>query len=235
MTPYRRRRRPLTLLPTAALLLAALATGCSSGGDGPEAGPLLDAARASLGGAQSVHFVITGEDTPQGGLALLGGEGDAERPDRLQGTLQVRVAGLSADVDVLAREGAFYARLPLAPDLARTDPSTLGFGDPSELFGTGLTALLDAATDPRSTGQDRVDGTVVDTVEVTFPGEVVAEVLRSAEPGTDFRGRVSLTTDEPREVRRVVLTGPFYKGIETTYTIVLTRYGEPVEFRDPPA
>lgn len=226
----RRHRAPTALL----LAVAALLAGCGS--DGPAAPPaeaLLTAARTSLATAATVHFVLDSEGAPSSGLALLGGEGDAARPDRLRGTLKVRVAGLSADVDVVAVDGTFYARLPLAPGLTRTDPSTLGFGDPGALFSVGLTTLLDAARDPRDAGQERVDGEVVDTVAVTFPGPAVADVLRSAEPGTDFQGRVGLTRGDPRQVRRVTLTGPFYSGATTTYTIVLTRYGEPVDISAP--
>ena len=138
----RRHRAPTALL----LAVAALLAGCGS--DGPAAPPaeaLLTAARTSLATAATVHFVLDSEGAPSSGLALLGGEGDAARPDRLRGTLKVRVAGLSADVDVVAVDGTFYARLPLAPGLTRTDPSTLGFGDPGALFSVGLTTLIDAA------------------------------------------------------------------------------------------
>ncbi len=71
-------------------------------------------------------------------------------------------------------------------------------------------------------------------MKVTLPGRSVADLLTSADasqrrPGPDRAGPGS------HQVRRVVLTGPFFDAHRSsTYTLILDRYGETVQITPPP-
>lgn len=215
------------------LMVLAVLAGCSSGGSHTDPAAVLSQARQSLSSAKTLHFTLSSEGLPATGTVLVRGEGDAARPDKLSGTFTVRASGFTADVGAVATGGTLYAKLPLAAGFTRTDPARLGIGDPGALFSSGVDRLLAAAMNPTDAGRDRLSGELLDEVAVTLPGQVVGDVLRIADPAQPVRGRIGVTADEPHQVRRVELTGRFYEGTDTTYTIVLTDYGKPVEIRAP--
>jgi hypothetical protein len=63
----------------------------------------------------------------------------------------------------------------------------------------------------------------------------VAALLTSADPSKSVAATFGIDTSN-NQLRRVVLTGPFIsKGTDTTYTLVLTNYGENVSVTPPPA
>ena len=129
-----------------------------------------------------------------------------------------------------------YAQLPLTNGLTRTDPQRFGLADPGTLIDPtrGLSRLLSAPTEVRALDQARVEGELVDEFAVTLPGSVVDELLTSADPAAEVTGTVSITTTG-RELRRAVLTGPFYeRGTPSTFTLTLTEYGADVRLSEPP-
>lgn len=229
----RRRHRATALLLGLALATAACSGSSGGGGAALGADQLLAKAKTTVDAATSLRFRLTGTDLPDGGSAVTGGEGVAARPPSFQGTLSVRVAGAAAKVEVISVGGTFYAKLPFTTTFAVADPKTLGFSDPAGLLDptTGVSALLTAGTATLA-GQSRLDGEVLTDVDVTLPGTIVAELLTSADPAKEVTGTVGIAANG--EVRRVVLTGPFFAATtQSTFTLLLDRYGDPVSIVAP--
>jgi lipoprotein LprG len=225
------------LRPTAAVALAGplALVGCSRSGDSADPAELLDRSREVLAATDSVHFVLTSSDLPEGAAALRGGEGDAARPDRFAGDLEVTLAGVAATVAVVSIDGTLYAQLPLTSGFAETDPSAIGIADPGTLLAAdeGVDGLLAAAEDPSDAGEARVDGTVVRQVEVTIPAAAVADALTAADDAGEFAAVLGVDP-ATGQLRRAELTGPFLDAdTDSTYVIELSDYDEPVEITAP--
>ena len=228
--------RPLPLLGLAAALAAAC--GGSQPSSGPDARTLLGQGKAAVDATGALHFTLTSKDAPSAGTGtyITGGQGDAQRPNAVSGTLQVVFNGLPLNLSVLSAGGTFYVKLPFATGFVATDPSKYGFSDPGHLLdpAAGLSSLLTDATSATLDGRDRLNGEELDEVKVSLPGKPVADLLTSADPFQAVQGRIGLATDT-HQVRRVVLTGPFFDAHKSsTYTLILDRYGETVQITPPP-
>ena len=238
--PGAARRREVDVSLRSPRLLAAVLVGIGvlggcSGGSEESAPDLLARAKTTLDEASSVHFVLGSENPPETGTALLGGEGDLVRPSSFEGTLQVQAAGGSLDLDVVSVDGTVYAQLPFTSGFSEVDPGRFGFGDPGALLdpGTGISQLLAEAQQAEPGEERRVDGEVVREVTAQLPGQLVADLLTSADPEQDVDARFSVAT-ETGELRRAELTGPFFAAEEdATYTIELSDFGADVEISAP--
>ncbi|WP_336028674.1 LppX_LprAFG lipoprotein [Geodermatophilus sp. FMUSA9-8] len=216
-------------------LVVALA-GCGGGEPEESAGDLLSRAKTTLDETSSLHFVLTSEGAPTTGTALVGGEGDVLRPASFEGTLQVLAAGSSLDLAVVSVDGTVYAQLPFTSGYSEVDPAQFGFGDPGALLDpdTGISQLLAEADSAQLGEERRVDGEVVREVTAELPGELVEQVLTSADPAQPVQARFSVAPDSG-ELRRAELTGPFYaSGQDATFTIELSDPGADVEITAPP-
>lgn len=226
-----------TTYAVSALVVLVLA-GCSGGGAEPapeNPQTVLAQARSVLDEATSVQVVVTSEGVPPGVTGLRGGEGTAARPASFEGDLEVSVGGGLVTVAVISVDGTVYAKTPFGPDYAPTDPAQFGLSDPATLLDaeTGVSSLLSAATEARFGQEARVDGEVVREMSAQIPGEVVEEVLTSADPSTAVDAVFSIASDSG-ELRGAELTGPFFAAdVQSTYTIVLDRYGEPTDITAP--
>lgn len=219
-------------------LLVVLA-GCSGGGgenEGDEARDVLADAKRQLDAAPSARFTLKTENVPEGTAALVAGEGLMARPDKFQGNLEVSIGNGTASVSIISVGGRVYAKLPFAQTYTETDPERFGLGDPGNYMDPkkGLSTLLLKATDAKIGGTSRVDGEVVQEVTAKIPGKVIDDLLTSADPTKPVAASFALTR-KTGEVRRVQLKGPFFQqGVNSTLTIVLDRYGDPVDIRPPP-
>ena len=72
----------------------------------------------------------------------------------------------------------------------------------------------------------RSGSSVLQTVSGSLPGRALAGLLAIGEPDATFAATYGLT-DPGNELRTVTLTGPFFRGSTSTYTLTLDRYGEP--------
>lgn len=229
-----------------AVLIGSLA-GCS--GSGSSSGPsssaagsgtpspadLLARAKTVLDGTSAVHFVVSSTDVPQGATVLAGGEGDAARPDKFSGDLDVSLTGTRAKVAVVSVGGTVYVKLPFSPTYSVTDPKKFNIPDPGSFMSpsNGVTQVLAKATDAKDAGQTRLGSTVLRTVVASVPGQVVDTVLRTADPGTAVKATFGIDPGTG-QLRTATLVGPFFvKGVSSTYTLALSRYGESVDIRVP--
>jgi len=230
------RRTGISLLALAVLAGPALA-GCGGSDDSEEsAADLLTRAKTTLDDASSAHFVLASEGAPNSGTALVGGEGDIARPASFEGTLKVLALGSTLDLEVISVDGTVYAQLPFTSGFSVVDPAQFGFGDPGALLDpdTGISQLLAEATGAELGEESRVDGEVVREVTAELPGDLVEQILASADPSQPVQGRFSIAT-ETGELRRAELTGPFFTAEDdATYTVELSDFGADVEITAPP-
>jgi hypothetical protein len=230
------RRRMVTALLSLALLAAPALTGCGSDEPEESASDLLARAKTTLDDADSAHFVLDSEGAPESGTLLMGGEGDIARPASFEGTLKVRALGSTLDLSVVSVDGTVYAQLPFTSTFSVVDPAAFGFGDPGALLDpeTGISQLLGSAESATLGEERRVDGEVVREVTAELPGDLVEQILTSADPSTPVQARFSIAT-ETGELRRAELTGPFYTaGDDATFTLDLSDFGADVEITAPP-
>jgi hypothetical protein len=228
------RRGAALLVP--ALLAAVVLSGCNSSEPEESAGDLLDRAKTTLDDASSAHFVLTSENAPKTGTALIGGEGDIARPASFEGTLKVVALGATADLEVVSVDGTVYAQLPFTSGFSVVDPAQFGFGDPGALLDpdTGISQLLSQAESAELGEEKRVDGEVVREVSAEIPGDLVEQILTSEDPSTPVQGLFSIASDSG-ELRRAQLTGPFFSADEdATFTLELSDFGADVEITAPP-
>jgi hypothetical protein len=220
-----------------ALLAGPALTGCGGDATDAESAPdLLARAKTTLDDASSAHFVLDSEGAPETGTVLVGGEGDLARPSSFEGTLKVLALGSSLDLAVVSVDGTVYAQLPFTSSFSEVDPTAFGFGDPGALLDpeTGISQLLGSAESATLGEERRVDGEVVREVTAELPGELVEQLLTSADPTQPVQATFSIVT-ESGELRRAELTGPFFApGADATYTVDLSDFGDDVEITAPP-
>jgi lipoprotein LprG len=229
------RRRGVPLLALAVFALPLLA-GCSGGSSEVSAPDLLTQAKQTLDKASSAHFVLSSEGAPKTGTVLVGGEGDIARPASFGGTLKVLALGSTLDLEVVSINGTVWAQLPFTSSFSTIDPAQFGFGDPGALLDpdTGISQLLGKATRAKLGDEKRVDGEVVREVTAEIPGDLVEQILTSADPSQPVQARFSIASDSG-ELRRAELTGPFFTAEDdATYTLELSDFGADVEITAPP-
>jgi LppX_LprAFG lipoprotein len=221
----------------ALLLVAPVLAGCSSGGSTESASALLAKAKKALDDTQSLHFALSSSGAPATATVLTGGDGDIARPSSFQGTLKVQVSGNTVDLKVVSVNGKIYAQLPFTSSYSAIDPKTFGFGNPGALLDprTGISQLFTKAQNPKLGEQKRVNGEVVREVTADLPGQLVADLLTSKDPGKPVHARFSIAT-ESGQLRRAALTGAFFTATaDGTYTLDLSQFGEHVSITAPPS
>jgi hypothetical protein len=221
----------------AALVLAAVA-GCSSDDAGAAAADpaaLLTAARTSLDAADTLHFRLTSTDVPGIGTRLVAGEGVVARPKSFEGKMSVLLNGSKVSIDLVSAGGTVYARLPFSEDFQVADPATFGLSDPANLIDatTGISRMFGELTGVTGKGEQRIADDVVTRIDGSLPGSLVDDLLTSADPARPVKAELYITK-ATNQLRRVVLTGPFFdKAQDSTFNLLLDKYGEPVTITAP--
>ncbi|WP_050670814.1 LppX_LprAFG lipoprotein [Luteipulveratus halotolerans] len=239
-------RTPRATRPVAAALaVLALSAACSSGADskkGTDGGSSaasetpqqrLAAAKQVMDKASSMHLVLTSQGVPAKASGVLGGEGDGTHAPAFKGSLKAQLAGIQADVPVVATGGKVWAKLPIWPDMRTIKPSDYGAPDPAVLFSTdkGLSTLLPKTQNPAFGADKRAGSDVVKVVNGTLSGQDVTSVLTIGDPSVQYKAAYEIT--QSNEVRTMTLTGQFYNDATSTYTLKLDKYGETVDIKPP--
>ena len=194
----------------------------------------LQAAKAKVDAATSVHLKLVSANVPQGASGVVSADGWGKHPPAFKGTFKVTLKGVQADAEITSLGGEVYAKLPLIPGTNRIDPRTFGLPDPAVLFSTdkGLTTLLTATSSPTAGEPVRQGSEVLSTIKGNLPGKAVTDLFLIGDSGGTFSATYGLTDAE--ELRQVVLTGPFFgTGTTSTYTLTLDQYGHPVTITKP--
>ncbi len=222
------------ILATVAVVLTVPLGACGS--PPADARTLLRDAKRSVDSSQTIHFHLTSSNAESSGTYLVGGDGDARRPDGFTGELDVSINGIPLTVKVASVGGVFYVQQPFSSKWEASQPDKYGFGDPAKLIdpNTGVTSLLAKAMSPTLGNQDRYNGELLDEVNCTLPGADVARLLTSADPSRNDSAVIGVDADT-HQLRRVVITGPFLSTArDSTYTLVMDRYGANITVTAPP-
>jgi lipoprotein LprG len=136
-------------------------------------------------------------------------------------------------VDVIAVEQDVFMKF-FTPGYNPIDPADYGAPNPAQLFDTkaGITSLVDRTQGVEKAATVRDGADVLATVKGTLPGEAVADLLVAGDRAATFDVTYGIT-DRGGELRTVVLSGPFYQGASSTYTLRLKRLDQPVEITRP--
>ena len=104
----------------------------------------------------------------------------------------------------------------------------------SSSCGSTCPGVRSVARGPRHGSRSSIsDGAdVLTTVTGTVPGAAVADLLVVGDRGATYDITYGITRSG-RELRTVVLRGPFYEGATSTYTLRLKRLDQPVEITRP--
>lgn len=229
-------------LLASALLAGALAlTGCSGDGSSAEeqtpATPAeqLEAARVALEATSAMTIALTSADVPTdvNGVRSATGVGVVDEGTiKFAGQVEARITGISATVEIISIGEDAYMKL-FSPEFALVDLEEFGAPNPTAFLSpeTGIGSLMAATTDLTEGGRTREGREVLREITGKLPGEKVEGLLRLGGPGLVFDVAYGLTEDG--ELRRAVLEGEFYEGTVSTYTLLLTDYGQGVPIEVP--
>lgn len=224
-------------------LVAAVAAGIALSGCSNDPGTTttlsptqrLAAAKQKVDAAGSVHLTLRSSGIPAKAAGVLGANGVGTHAPAFKGTLDARMAGVEARVDVVATGGTLYLKLPFTTTFAAVDPKQYHAPDPASLFSPsrGLSTLLTAAKDAKLGDRKRNGSEVLQTITGTIPGSEVVGLLGNGDRDAAYKAVYGIT-DPGGQLRTVAVTGPFFPGAaQATYTLTLDRYGPPVAITKP--
>lgn len=221
------------------LAVALGGSACTGGEDeaaakGQSPAELLASARTKLETSPSVAFTLESANLPGKAVGISGAKGTGRfSPPAFKGTLNATISGVTGAVDVIAVDQDVWMKF-FTPDYNPIDPADYGAPNPAQLFDTktGITSLVDKTQGVEKEGTERDGADVLATVKGTLPGSAVADLLVVGDRSATYDATYGIT--EPGgELRRVVLTGPFYQGATSTYTLRLKRLDQAVEITRP--
>ncbi len=230
------RRRPGPLAAAVVTAAALLASGCT-GGVAQSAPPAerLEDARAALDAAGSVTLDLSSRDVPEreNGVTAAQGQGVvSETEPKFKGTITGTVEGVAGAIEVIAIGDTTWMRF-FTPEYEEADLSTLGAPNPAMFFhpGDGISSLLTATEDPKERDDVREGQEVLGTISGTLPGATVEKVLGLGDGTGTYDVTYGLTDHD--QLRTATIVGPFFPGATSTYILVISDYGRPVEIDRP--
>ena len=219
-------------------MLALPVAGCTDdGGPDEPVGDVqdrLDAAKATLDDAASISIDLSTDALPDGTTGLLSATGVGTHDPAFDGDVTVAVAGAEQDAEVVAVDGEVQAKLGFTPDYIPVDPASLGAPDPANFFSreTGVSNFLASTVDPVEGEQTRDGEEVLTQVTGSLPGDVVKDVVPTADASAEFDVTYDLSDDDV--LRSATITGPFYPGGEdVTYDLTAEASDEAVTITAP--
>ena len=230
------RRR--ALLAGAAAASLGLLVGCS-GGDGATGttDPTVDlaAAKKVFDEAGFVGLTLSSKDVPKTENGVTGaigtGEISATEP-KFKGSVTATIKGVSGAAEVITIGDEAYMKF-FTPGYNPTDLADLGAPNPSNFFhpDKGISALLVQTGSPVVGEKVRDGATVLQQYSGTLPGSRIKELLNLGDGTSEFR--VTYGIAEGDRLQLATLTGPFFAGTTSTYTLRLKSYGTAVEITRP--
>jgi lipoprotein LprG len=226
-----------------AVVIAAALTACSADrsveAKGLTAAARLAAARAKADAATSMHLTLRSSGIPDTANGVLGADGSGTHAPAFKGSLDARIAGFAAKVDVVAIDSLLYLKLPFTTQFTEADPKAYNAPNPALLFAKegGITSLMTATTNLTEGKATRTGADVLRTITGKIPGANIVKLLNFGDGAKTFDVTYGIT-DPGGELRSVTLVGPFFKsGTSTpatsTYVLTLDKYGAPVEISKP--
>ncbi len=196
---------------------------------------LLDRAADELDKANSAHFSLeqqNGSIQLATGVQIVNAEGDVLRPDKLRMKFGLRLAGFSAEAQLIAVGEDLYLTNPLSGQWQKAPAQT---GAPRVLDkDRGMSSLLRQVTDPSRVGNETVDGAQSVHVRGRVPAAAFASLTGSTVTASDVPGDLWLGVSDflPRQVR---LEGPIGAGdtAQTVRVLKFSNYNAAVSIEKP--
>ena len=222
-----------------ALVMAAALTACSGGDKQSEVKKLtvaeqLASAKAKADAATSMHLTLRSSGIPDTANGVLAADGSGTHAPAFKGTLDARIAGFSAKIEVVAIDKLLYLKLPFTTEFTEADPNEYNAPNPALLFAKegGVTSLMTATTNLVEGEATRSGADVLKTITGKLPGASIVKLLNFGDGAKTFDVTYGIT-DPGGELRSVTLVGPFFKNATSTYVLTLDKYGAPVEISKP--
>jgi hypothetical protein len=203
----------------------------------PELTPrqVLDRAADEVEKAQSAHFVLeqqNGSVQLAAGVQVVNAEGDVQRPDRLRMKFTLRLAGFTAESELIAIADDVFLTNPLSGQWQRAPAST---GAPRVLdTERGMSRLLRQVVDPQRVGTETVDGAQTVHLRGRVPAAAFASMTGAQVTGESVPGDLWVGSSDflPRQVR---LSGPISAGdmAETVRVLKFSNYNAAVAIERP--
>jgi lipoprotein LprG len=209
-----------------AIVTALALTACGSGGGSASPQQAMQDAKSALDGTAGVHVTISSKDVPSGQDGLTAADVVLTRtPAAFKGTASGSFGGFSTSVDAIGAGGKIYFKLPMVgwQSLSATD---IGFPDPALLLdpNTGLSSLL-LKTKNLSSGAQARTGANNDVIVTTYTGTLASADVSSVLPVQSGDFQVTYQVGQDKKLAGAIISGPFYKGATSTYTLTLDQYG----------
>lgn len=194
----------------------------------------LAAAKVKFDAATSMHMTLRSSGIPESANGVLAADGSGTKAPAFKGTLDARISGFGAKVEVVAVDKLLYVKLPFTTEFTEADPKTYNAPDPAQLFASegGISSLMTATTNAVEGKEIRVGSEVLQTISGTLQGDSVVKLLNIGDATKTFEVTYGITVPGG-ELRTVTLVGPFYAGATSSYTLTLDQYGAPVAISKP--
>ncbi len=229
--------RPGPLAAALVATVALLTAGCSGAGVAEEApaADRLEDARAALDTAGSVTLDLSSRDVPERTNVVTAAQGQgvvSEEEPKFRGTITGTIEGVAGTVEVIAIGETTWIKF-FTPEYEEADLATLGAPNPAMFFhpGDGISSMLTATGDPQNGPEVREASEVLGTITGTLDGSTVEKVLDLGDGTGTYDVTYGLTEND--QLRTAVINGPFFDGTTSTYTLVVSDYGSPVEITGP--
>jgi hypothetical protein len=196
---------------------------------------VLDRAADALDQATSAHFALeqqNGNIQLASGVQIVNAEGDVLRPDRLSMKFTLRLAGFSAESQLIAVGEDLFITNPLNGQWQKAPART---GAPRVLDKEhGMSNLLRKVTDGQRIGNEALDGAQTQHLKGRVPAGTFAEMTGSQPTGDSVAGDVWIGSDDslPRQVR---LEGSIGTGgtAQTVRLLKFSKFNQPVTIERP--
>ena len=183
----------------------------------------LAAARDNLEKSPAVTFTLDATGLPSKAIGVSAAKGTGLfTPPSFQGTLNATIAGVTGTVEVIAVEQDVYMKF-FTPGYNKIDPADLWRAQPRPAVQQGDRHHQPDRQDPEPAprvSQVRDGSDVLTSFTGKVPGAAVADLFVIG----DRTGTFDVTygvTQSGKELRTVLLKGPFYAGSTSTYSLRL--------------
>lgn len=231
-----RRRAALISLLVVVVAGGLFASACRGGGeDDAKADPadVLRRGAERMDGVKSFHFDLTHENgTSQivRNLQMVSATGNVAPPDRLRLDAKAKAGPLNIAVSIIAIPGRSFITNPLTGRWEEEQLSVAQFFDPA----TGVTALMRAATEPRVTATEKIEGKDAHRIEAFVDSGKLSLFAANAAPGRQMKARAWVGVDDP-VLLRVEIEGAVAEGEPANLVrrLTLSKFDEPVQIVAP--
>ncbi|XVX19861.1 LppX_LprAFG lipoprotein [Actinomycetota bacterium] len=219
------------------LASALLAAGCSGAEKETEKPPneVLAAAKQQLDTTSGVQLTLASTNVPKNanGVTAANGTGMVNPGPGFTGTINATLRGVTGTIDAIGLGKQTWIKF-FTPDYQAFDPGTVGAPNPAMLFDKtdGISSLLPATTEVAKGKQARLREAVLQEYSGKLPGSAINKVLVFGEKDGSFDVTYGIEPATSR-LRTAKMTGPFFAGTTSTFTLQIDDYGTKVDITKP--